>query len=328
MRDKETHVANFLYRIAGAATLDSRTYEDVEADQTATSQALAVCSLGWLLALGFILVFGLLAGPALSAQTTPAGPQLPSAARVYDGAQLFRNHCATCHGATGRGDGPMSEVLRKPPADLTKFAIEERRHVSRRTPPPNHRWPRRALAWGSRHAGLGDRLEDIARRRRIRFGRGTHRRAGALHPVAARTRGAIGEHPWQTARARSSTGIASCRRLTPRSWASTRSRRRAIVFPARSVTATSCGTTVTTADGRDALASRTGGLPIGPPLRLPGPAIVAAEQALLPGFVGPTFRSGAERQWRTNAPLMRCAHSGAINVTIGMSIQTRPRSTL
>ena len=71
-----------------------------------------------------ILVFGLLAGPALSAQTTPAGPQLPPAAPVYDGAQLFRNHCATCHGATGRGDGPMSEALRKPPADLTKFALK------------------------------------------------------------------------------------------------------------------------------------------------------------------------------------------------------------
>jgi mono/diheme cytochrome c family protein len=94
-------------------------------DYTSVLRALAVCSLGWLLALGFIIVFGLLSGPALSAQTKPAQtPQLPPAAPVYDGAQLFRNHCATCHGATGRGDGPMSKVLRKPPADLTKFAIK------------------------------------------------------------------------------------------------------------------------------------------------------------------------------------------------------------
>jgi Yip1 domain len=35
-------VASFFYRIAGAATLDPRTFEDVEADQTATGQALAV----------------------------------------------------------------------------------------------------------------------------------------------------------------------------------------------------------------------------------------------------------------------------------------------
>jgi mono/diheme cytochrome c family protein len=90
-------------------------------DYTSVLRALAVCSLGWLLALGFILVFGLLAGPILSAQ---ADHQLPSAAPVYDGAQLFRNHCATCHGATGRGDGPMSAALRRPPADLTTFALK------------------------------------------------------------------------------------------------------------------------------------------------------------------------------------------------------------
>ena len=91
---------------------------------TSVLRPLAVCSLGWLLALGFVLLFGLLAGPILSAQATPADRQLPSAAKVNDGAQLFRNHCATCHGASGKGDGPMSAVLRKPPADLTKFALK------------------------------------------------------------------------------------------------------------------------------------------------------------------------------------------------------------
>ena len=131
-------MANFFVRIAGAAALDAGTYEAVEADQAATPQALlvilfarlaaykgvlrtiAVCSLGWLLALGFIIVFGLLASPALSAQA--GTPQLPPAARVYDGGQLFRDHCATCHGTRGKGDGPMSVALRRPPADLTKFA--------------------------------------------------------------------------------------------------------------------------------------------------------------------------------------------------------------
>ena len=39
-----------------------------------------------------------------------------------NGAQLFSNHCATCHGPTGEGDGPMRAVLSVPPADLTALS--------------------------------------------------------------------------------------------------------------------------------------------------------------------------------------------------------------
>ena len=38
---------------------------------------------------------------------------------VASGAALFRTHCATCHGAGGRGDGPGGAGLPRPPADLT-----------------------------------------------------------------------------------------------------------------------------------------------------------------------------------------------------------------
>ena len=37
------------------------------------------------------------------------------------GAQLFRIHCATCHGENARGNGPMATLLRRPPHDLTRF---------------------------------------------------------------------------------------------------------------------------------------------------------------------------------------------------------------
>lgn len=40
-----------------------------------------------------------------------------------DGGALFQAYCATCHGANARGDGPMVASLRRPPADLTKFAM-------------------------------------------------------------------------------------------------------------------------------------------------------------------------------------------------------------
>ena len=44
---------------------------------------------------------------------------------VERGRKSFRVHCQTCHGEAGRGDGPMAELLRVRPADLTRIA---RRH--------------------------------------------------------------------------------------------------------------------------------------------------------------------------------------------------------
>jgi mono/diheme cytochrome c family protein len=42
----------------------------------------------------------------------------------YSGEELFDRFCASCHGAAGRGDGPVANGLRVPVADLT--AISER----------------------------------------------------------------------------------------------------------------------------------------------------------------------------------------------------------
>jgi mono/diheme cytochrome c family protein len=39
-----------------------------------------------------------------------------------DGRMLFMTYCSTCHGTTGRGDGPSAEEYRHRPADLTQFA--------------------------------------------------------------------------------------------------------------------------------------------------------------------------------------------------------------
>lgn len=43
---------------------------------------------------------------------------------TLDGRQLFRTSCASCHGPTGQGNGPMAPALRKPPADLTQIAAK------------------------------------------------------------------------------------------------------------------------------------------------------------------------------------------------------------
>jgi len=58
-----------------------------------------------------------IAGLALAAATGPALAQ-----DAGKGAELYRVHCATCHGIEGSGQGPMAGVLVVPPSDLTALA--------------------------------------------------------------------------------------------------------------------------------------------------------------------------------------------------------------
>ena len=54
--------------------------------------------------------------PGLAACT---GDEMPERG---EGARLFTENCAMCHGASGRGDGPWAADLRPAPADLTRIA--------------------------------------------------------------------------------------------------------------------------------------------------------------------------------------------------------------
>jgi mono/diheme cytochrome c family protein len=64
---------------------------------------------------------GLMAGlgmVAVLAACLPAGsPEAPA-----DGAALYADYCAACHGPTGKGDGPATAALSSRPADLTALA--------------------------------------------------------------------------------------------------------------------------------------------------------------------------------------------------------------
>ncbi|MFT3731652.1 MAG: cytochrome c [Hyphomicrobium sp.] len=42
--------------------------------------------------------------------------------KVPQGSELYREHCAQCHGADGTGDGPMAKVLTVHPANLTAIS--------------------------------------------------------------------------------------------------------------------------------------------------------------------------------------------------------------
>jgi mono/diheme cytochrome c family protein len=54
---------------------------------------------------------------------------LPSAASAQEivkqttpGGETFRTYCATCHGTSARGDGPLASSMRRKPANLTEIA--------------------------------------------------------------------------------------------------------------------------------------------------------------------------------------------------------------
>lgn len=52
--------------------------------------------------------------------------QAPASGRDDRGAQLFRTHCSSCHGASGSGNGPVAGQLRRTPPDLTQYAARNR----------------------------------------------------------------------------------------------------------------------------------------------------------------------------------------------------------
>jgi mono/diheme cytochrome c family protein len=73
--------------------------------------------------------FNLTAGLVMAALIGAATMSVPAAARattqvgrVLQGEQLFKGYCASCHGRTGKGDGPFVQALKTPPADLSLLA--------------------------------------------------------------------------------------------------------------------------------------------------------------------------------------------------------------
>lgn len=59
---------------------------------------------------------GVLVAAAVTAQAAPNGA---NAQTLGAGRALFLQHCASCHGADGKGGGPVADTLKGPVADLT-----------------------------------------------------------------------------------------------------------------------------------------------------------------------------------------------------------------
>jgi hypothetical protein len=68
------------------------------------------------------MVLTLILSFALGANSVMAGEVLDRGAEMPTVEQDFQFHCAACHGADGKGGGPVSRVLKIEPPDLTRIA--------------------------------------------------------------------------------------------------------------------------------------------------------------------------------------------------------------
>jgi mono/diheme cytochrome c family protein len=107
-----------------------------------------------------IFVMGMFSfsGKAAAAQTKPT-PQKQYEELIYSvrGPDLFYAHCAPCHGAGGKGNGPAAASLKAKPADLTvlaknndgKFPTERvRKFISGDDPSLSSHGSREMPVWG------------------------------------------------------------------------------------------------------------------------------------------------------------------------------------
>ena len=53
-----------------------------------------------------------------------ANPIKADATSIADGKQLWLQHCTSCHGKAGKGDGPKAAQLKSLPHDLSKADIQ------------------------------------------------------------------------------------------------------------------------------------------------------------------------------------------------------------
>ncbi len=72
--------------------------------------------------LTWLAVAGILAWSALRARPVESGSQAGEPVVGLSGDSLFKTYCASCHGPSAKGDGPLADHLRIRPPDLTLFA--------------------------------------------------------------------------------------------------------------------------------------------------------------------------------------------------------------
>lgn len=120
------------------------------------------------LASAAFLAFALLAGDA------PVAAQEPGNHAAL-GSYLFKTYCATCHGTTARGDGPLADAMRRRPSDLTEIAKRNNgafpkemvfNIIDGRTKVPGHGGPDMPV-WGDAFMRTSDTTDEASVKHRI-----------------------------------------------------------------------------------------------------------------------------------------------------------------
>jgi mono/diheme cytochrome c family protein len=116
----------------------------------------------------------LLASMMTLAAAPQAAPQGTSATDAPSGAALYADRCASCHGATATGDGPMSRALKHVPPDLTNLSMKNngvfpsaRVHRIIEGRDVDSHGDREMPVWGDVFKPQGDRLARDATQKRI-----------------------------------------------------------------------------------------------------------------------------------------------------------------
>ncbi len=94
---------------------------------------------------------------------------------VVAGSDLYKTYCATCHGSSGKGDGPLAEHLRFRPPDLTVIAKKNgseyptdkvHRIIDGRNPVKGHGGPDMPV-WGDAFKNVRDGYDEAKVKQRI-----------------------------------------------------------------------------------------------------------------------------------------------------------------
>ena len=151
------NVAERVVRTAPCPVLTVReSREEVRQESPAKAGILVAALLAGLLFAPFAAVPGLAQQPA-------AQPE-PEMRQRVTGGEVFRTYCATCHGPSGRGDGPLASSMRRKPADLTEISKRNGgeypseivfRTIDGRTPVRSHGGPDMPV-WGDAFARSQD----------------------------------------------------------------------------------------------------------------------------------------------------------------------------